>query len=105
MPLGVLRVFLRVSASPRRNSLLKNLHPVPKPRTARPNMGFNEYMRYVCGVLLLSFIMSLPAAAQSSGRVSGSVIDTAGAAIPGADVELFLTGGQKPLRSEEHTSE
>jgi hypothetical protein len=48
-------------------------------------------MRYVCGVLLLSIMASLPAAAQSSGRVSGSVIDTAGAAIPGADVELFLT--------------
>src|SRR5205814_311613 len=39
----------------------------------------------------------LPVIAQLSGRVAGSVIDAAGAAVPGADVELYLAGGQKPL--------
>ncbi len=32
-----------------------------------------------------------------SGRISGSVIDASGAAVGGADVELYLAGGQKPL--------
>ncbi|MEO8373356.1 MAG: carboxypeptidase-like regulatory domain-containing protein, partial [Candidatus Solibacter sp.] len=32
-----------------------------------------------------------------SGRISGSVIDASGAAVGGADVELFLAGGEKPL--------
>src|SRR6185369_3727326 len=35
--------------------------------------------------------------AQFSGRVSGSVVDASGAVVPGADVELYLTGGKKPL--------
>src|SRR5258707_9714928 len=60
-------------------------------------MGFNSNMRYTCGVLLLFTMGSLPATAQLSGRVAGSVIDAAGAAVPGADVELYLAGGQKPL--------
>jgi len=35
--------------------------------------------------------------AQMSGRIAGSVIDASGAAVGGADVELYLAGGQKPL--------
>jgi len=32
-----------------------------------------------------------------SGRISGSVIDASGAAVGGADVDLYLAGGEKPL--------
>jgi len=48
-------------------------------------------------MLLLCLLQALPAWAQFSGRVSGSVVDSSGAAVPGADVELFLSGGKKPL--------
>src|SRR3981081_2901959 len=68
-------------------------------------MGFNKHMRYRCGTLLLSIMVSLPAVAQISGRVSGSVVDTVGAAIPGADVELYLVGGQKPLLTTKTASD
>src|SRR5437660_719387 len=51
-------------------------------------------MRYLCGILLL---VSLPAAGQISGRVSGSVVDSSGAAVPSADVNLYLSGGKTPL--------
>ncbi|MCX6609942.1 MAG: TonB-dependent receptor [Acidobacteria bacterium] len=35
--------------------------------------------------------------AQSSGRISGVVTDATGSSIPGASIELFLTGGATPL--------
>lgn len=54
-------------------------------------------MRFVCGVALLVFLGGLPASAQFSGRVTGTVVDTTGAAIPGADVELYVAGGKKPV--------
>jgi hypothetical protein len=41
----------------------------------------------------------LPAAAQLSGRISGSVMDQSGAAAPGATVNLYLGGGDRPLLS------
>jgi len=41
----------------------------------------------------------LPAAAQLSGRISGSVADQSGAAAPGATVNLYLAGGDRPLLS------
>jgi hypothetical protein len=43
--------------------------------------------------------------AQSSGRISGTVIDATGAAVGGADVELFLAGGQKPLLTAKTSAE
>src|SRR5471030_1781567 len=52
-------------------------------------------MKYLCGWLLL--LQVIPANAQFSGRVTGSVADAIGAMVPGADVELYLTGGKKPL--------
>src|SRR4051812_36047356 len=54
-------------------------------------------MRHLCGILLLSLLASLPSNAQLSGRVAGSVIDSAGAAVPDAIVELLIAGGQRPL--------
>ena len=51
-------------------------------------------MRYLCGILLLSVV---PASAQFSGRVTGSVMDATGAVVPNADVELYLAGGKRAL--------
>jgi len=35
--------------------------------------------------------------AQGAGRISGSVVDATGAAVPGAEVRLFLPGGASPV--------
>ncbi len=56
-------------------------------------------MRASCGLVLVGFLSGFPAAAQFSGRVSGSVVDASGAVVPGAQVDLFLAGGKKPLLS------
>ena len=45
------------------------------------------------GVLFGGF----PLSAQFSGRVTGTVVDASGAAVPGADVELFVAGGKKAV--------
>jgi hypothetical protein len=39
----------------------------------------------------------LPVGAQIDGRITGSVVDASGAVVPGAEVELLLAGGKKPL--------
>jgi len=48
---------------------------------------------------LTSFLFSSLAFAQTNGRLTGSVIDPTGAAIPKAAVNLFLHGGKRPLLS------
>lgn len=53
-------------------------------------------MRLVCG-LCFAVLLSLPLFAQSDGRVSGTVVDSSGAAVPNAEVALYLAGGKKPL--------
>src|SRR6478735_5347963 len=35
--------------------------------------------------------------AQVAGRLSGTVVDPSGAAIPGASVNVYVTGGKDPL--------
>ncbi|MGP8246021.1 MAG: carboxypeptidase regulatory-like domain-containing protein [Bryobacteraceae bacterium] len=52
--------------------------------------------RVSCIVALLGSLV-VPARAQLDGRITGSVVDASGAAVPGAQVSLFLAGGQKPL--------
>src|ERR1700693_5701507 len=54
-------------------------------------------MKYLCGLLLLGLLQVFPAGAQISGRVTGSVVDASEAAVPEAQVDLFLAGGKKPL--------
>ena len=54
-------------------------------------------MRLACGLSLVLLLHLLPAFAQSGGRISGSVVDASGAAVPNADVGLYLAGGKKPL--------
>ena len=56
-------------------------------------------MKLAGGVLLLSLLPILPLSAQFSGRVTGSVVDATGAVVPGADVDLYLPGGKRPLLS------
>jgi hypothetical protein len=56
-------------------------------------------MRTLVGLSLVCLLGGLPAAAQFSGRITGSVVDSSGAAVPGASVQLYLAGGQKPLLS------
>ena len=56
-------------------------------------------MRFACGLLFLGLLPLAPLSAQFSGRVMGNVIDTSGASVPDAQVDLFLAGGKKPLLS------
>jgi hypothetical protein len=61
-------------------------------------------MRYVCGIVFACLFLA-SGRAQMSGRISGSVVDASGAAVGGADVELYLAGGQKPLMVSKSTVE
>jgi hypothetical protein len=54
-------------------------------------------MRFVCGIALVLCLGGIPVLAQFSGRVTGTVVDATGAAVPSADVELFVAGGKKPV--------
>jgi outer membrane receptor protein involved in Fe transport len=55
--------------------------------------------------LLIALAASLPLAAQDTGRLSGSVVDPSGSAVPGAKVELYLTGGASAVLATTTTSE
>ncbi|MGA3235954.1 MAG: TonB-dependent receptor [Bryobacteraceae bacterium] len=48
-------------------------------------------------LLLLVSLQIFPAFAQIDGRITGSVVDISGAAVPGAAVDLLMVGGKKPL--------
>src|SRR4051812_24553343 len=54
-------------------------------------------MRFVCGIALVAILGGFPVSAQFSGRVTGSVVDASGAAVPGADVELLVAGGKRAV--------
>src|ERR1700693_5541102 len=41
--------------------------------------------------------MASAASAQVAGRISGSVLDQTGAAIPGASVNIYIPGGKEPV--------
>jgi hypothetical protein len=62
-------------------------------------------MRCACALLSVFWLGAVPAAAQLSGRISGSVVDVSGAAVPGATVNLYLAGGAKPLLSTTTSSD
>src|SRR6185369_1651271 len=62
-------------------------------------------MRYLLGVAFTCVLLTSSAVAQSSGRISGMVIDTTGAAVGSADVELTLAGGQKALLTTRTSAE
>ncbi|HKE27325.1 MAG TPA: TonB-dependent receptor [Bryobacteraceae bacterium] len=54
-------------------------------------------MRLQWGLVLFALFPALPVSAQIDGRIVGSVVDSSGAPVPGAEVELILAGGKKPL--------
>lgn len=56
----------------------------------------------VCALVLALFV---PAPAQVTGRLSGTVVDATGAAIPGATVNLALAGSTTPVLAATTTSE
>ena len=62
-------------------------------------------MRIALGLLLGSLVSFIPAHAQFSGRVTGSVVDASGAAVAGADVELYLAGGKRALLAVKTSSD
>jgi hypothetical protein len=43
--------------------------------------------------------------AQSTGQISGRVLDASGAAIPGTNIELFVQGGATPIAVQESNQE
>ena|SRR5580698_5991993 len=55
----------------------------------------NSRLSLCLGAILFTGLGS----AQVASRLSGLVTDPTGAAVPGAKVDLFLPGGEKPLRS------
>src|ERR1035441_3139762 len=56
-------------------------------------------MRSRCGLLLSVLLSAVPLFAQFSGRVAGTVIDSSGAVVPDALVDLYMAAGKKPLLS------
>src|SRR5690242_9418557 len=62
-------------------------------------------MRCTSRLPALALLACLAAEAQFSGRIAGSVVDASGAAVPGAEVLLYLSGGSKPLLSTKTTGE
>lgn len=54
---------------------------------------------------LLAGVLSSTLFGQVAGTITGSVADPAGAAVPGAQLELFLTGGSKAVISSQTTSD
>jgi Carboxypeptidase regulatory-like domain len=62
-------------------------------------------MRLAFWVTVLSCLGALPVSAQFSGRVTGSVVDSSGAAVPGAQVDLLLAGGKRALLTVKTSSD
>ena len=56
-------------------------------------------MRFASGLVCLSLLPLSLLWAQFSGRVTGTVIDSSGASVPNAQVDLYLAGGGKPMLS------
>jgi len=61
-------------------------------------------MRNFAALAVVSLLVTSSALAQAVGGIAGTVIDPSGAPIPGAKVDLYLTGGQTPVISTVTTS-
>jgi hypothetical protein len=62
-------------------------------------------MRFALWVTVVTCLGVVPLRAQFSGRVTGSVVDSSGAAVPGAEVDLLLAGGKRPLLTVKTSSD
>jgi hypothetical protein len=56
-------------------------------------------------LFLLLLAVAVVGEAQVFSRLTGSVIDASGSAVPSATVEVYLTGGAKPILTMETTAE
>src|SRR5882757_1840928 len=56
-------------------------------------------------IIALALVMVCSATAQVTARLSGSVIDQTGSAVPVATVDVFLPGGAKPILTSNTTQE
>ena len=74
-------------------------------RVVRPILGFNKNMQLARGMVCLCIASVFPIYAQSSGRVTGTVMDATGASVPGAQVDLMLAGGKKAILAVKTTSD
>src|SRR5580658_7995397 len=59
--------------------------------------------KYIFAILCLTILAAL-SFGQVDGRLTGSVVDPSGASVPDAVVNLYLTGGGKPLLTTKTTS-
>ena len=62
-------------------------------------------MRNTCVPLALLLAFACGLDGQSTGRITGAVVDSSGAAVPGAKVQLFFPGGSKAVLSGQTTAE
>jgi hypothetical protein len=62
-------------------------------------------MQRFLGSFLFCLFLASPALAQFDGRITGSVVDPTGAAVPAANIELLLKGGKKPLLTTKTSSD
>ena len=65
--------------------------------------GRSPQIRIFTATAWMALALALPA--QDTGRLSGTVVDPTGSAVPGAKVELYLAGGQSPVLSTVTTTE
>ena len=54
---------------------------------------------------IVAFSLVSPVAAQVTGRLTGTVVDASGAAIPGVEVKLLLAGQSRPILTAVTTSD
>src|SRR5712671_5764529 len=59
----------------------------------------------VSGAISLALLLICPAFAQVTARLSGSVVDQTGSAVPVATVDVYLPGGAKPILTMNTTAE
>lgn len=55
--------------------------------------------------LILGLLAASALFAQSTGQITGRVLDASGAAIPGASIQLFVPGGSTPVAVTESNQE